>query len=227
MSKMKIAVAGFVLAAMTVTGLTLAGGVGPRERPDPMPSVDTADVDTSTVPDMVLGAEEAPITIIEYASFTCPHCATFHAETLPRMKTDYIEPGHVRFIHRAAYFDRYGLWADMIARCGGPDRYFGIADLIYEGQSDWRRGTPEEAVSELRRIGRVSGLTPDTLDACLQDSEKAQTLVAWHEENVAADEVRGTPSFIIAGETVRNQPYADLRALIDRALVDAGVETGD
>jgi len=71
------------------------------------------------IPDMVLGSADAPVEMIEYASFTCPYCARFHADVWPQLKADYIESGKVRFIYREVYFDRFGLWASMIARCAG------------------------------------------------------------------------------------------------------------
>ena len=96
---------------------------------------ETAEIDVSTIQDMALGAEDAPVTIIEYASYTCPHCATFHAGPYKQLKADYIDTGKVRFIFREVYFDKYGLWASMIARCGGPEKFFGISDLIFDGRT--------------------------------------------------------------------------------------------
>ena len=87
-----------------------------------------------TIAEMTLGSEEAEVHIVEYASYTCPHCATFHTEIYPRLKKDYIETGKVRFTYREVYFDKYGLWASMIARCAGPEKFFGLTDLIYKSQ---------------------------------------------------------------------------------------------
>ena len=81
-----------------------------------------ADLDTSTIVEMVQGAEDAPVEIIEYASYTCPHCANFHQGAYKQLKKDFIDTGKVKFIYREVYFDRYGLWASMVARCGGPAR---------------------------------------------------------------------------------------------------------
>ena len=95
------------------------------------------DVDTSTIQEMTLGDPDAPVTMIEYASFTCPHCADFHANQFKKLKKDYIATGKVHFIYRDVYFDRFGLWASMVARCGGEDRFFGITDMIYAQQKEW------------------------------------------------------------------------------------------
>jgi protein-disulfide isomerase len=180
-----------------------------------------AEGDAALAPDMELGNPEAKVTLIEYASFTCPHCAAFHAEVLPRLRADYIDQGLVRFVYREVYFDRYGLWAAMVARCGGPERFFGLADMIYAGQQDWARaGTPADVAEGLRRIGRVAGLDDATLDACLTDQAMAEALVAKFESQTTADEVQSTPTLIINGVKHSNMPYDDLRALIDTALAE-------
>ena len=182
-------------------------------------SAQQADVDTSTIVDMVQGAEDAPVTIVEYASYTCPHCASFHEGPYKQLKKDYIDTGKVKFVYREVYFDRYGLWASMIARCSGPEKFFGITDMIFAGQADWTRaGDPSSIVGELRKIGRLAGIEGDTLEACLQDGAKAQTLVSWYQEHAEADGITATPSFVINGKKVANQSYADFSAVIDTEL---------
>jgi protein-disulfide isomerase len=177
------------------------------------------DADVSGIQEMVLGDPDAPITMIEYASYTCPHCASFHENTYPQLKADYIDTGKVKFVFREVYFDRFGLWASMIARCGGQERFFGITDLLMKGQSDWARaGDPVAIADSIRKIGRLAGLKDDELQSCLQDEEKAKTLVAWYQNNAAADDVRGTPSFVINGEKHGNMSYADMKLLLDGML---------
>ncbi|MEM8581543.1 MAG: DsbA family protein, partial [Pseudomonadota bacterium] len=154
---------------------------------NPVSAADAQEVDTSIVQEMALGSDDAPVTVIEYASFTCPHCANFHNSVFKDLKENYIDTGKVRFVYREVYFDRLGLWAGMTARCGGPERYFGITDLLYEQQRDWvGSGNPGEVAENLRRIGRVAGLSDEQLDSCLQDAEKAQALVAAYQANAAA-----------------------------------------
>tara|TARA_R110002049_G_scaffold217975_2_gene389444 strand:- start:95 stop:703 length:609 start_codon:yes stop_codon:yes gene_type:complete len=168
------------------------------------------------IPDMVMGAPDAPVEIIEYASFTCPHCATFHADVLPQLKADYIDTGKVRLVYREVYFDRFGLWASMIARCGGEDRYFGIANLFYEKQREWTAsGDPVIIIEELRKLAKISGMTDEGLDVCLSDADKAQRLVGWYQENAERDDVRSTPSFVIDGVNNANIPYARFQEIID------------
>ncbi len=178
-----------------------------------------SDVDTSGIQDMILGDADAPITVIEYASFTCPHCASFHATTYPKLKADYIDTGKVKFVFREVYFDRFGLWASMIARCGGQERFFGLTDLLMKGQSEWARaGDPVAIADAIRKVGRLAGLQDAELQACLQDEENAKTLVAWYQTNAAADDITGTPSFVINGSKYGNMSYADLKTILDGLL---------
>ena len=180
------------------------------------------EIDTSSVVEMTLGEESAPVKIIEYASFTCPHCANFHENQFKQLKSEYIDAGKVHFTYRDVYFDRYGLWASMVARCGGEERFFGITDMIYDQQKDWiGDGQDPVAISErLRKIGKVAGLNDDQLDACLNDADKAKTLVAWFQENAEADDVNSTPTLVINGETHSNMSYDELKAMIDEQLAE-------
>lgn len=176
------------------------------------------DVDTSSVIEMALGAEDAKVTLIEYASYTCPHCATFHNGPLKRIKEEYVETGKVRFIYRDVYFDRPGLWAALVARCE-PSKFFGISDLLYGDQKAWiGSGDPASIVENLRKIGRIAGLTEEQLDTCLSDGARAQTLYTWFQNNTKADDIDSTPSLILNGEKHSNMSYNDLKTLLDEAL---------
>ena len=148
------------------------------------------EIDTSTIVEMSMGNPDAEVTLIEYASFTCPHCANFHQNQFKELKADYIDTDKINFIYRDVYFDRYGLWAGMVARCGGEERFFGIADMLYKQQRDWiGNGQDPVAIADrLRKIGKVAGLEDDQLEACLTDNQKAKTLVAWYQENAEEDD---------------------------------------
>ncbi|WP_147126255.1 DsbA family protein [Shimia ponticola] len=171
------------------------------------------------IQDMTLGLADAPVTIIEYASYTCPHCRTFHQGPFKDIQAEYVDTGKVQFIYREVYFDRPGLWASLVARCGGQERFFGISDLIYQGQSDWarREGGPEIA-GALRQIGKVAGLTDEDLDACFSDATKAASLYEWYQANAEADDITSTPSFIINGEKYSNMSIDEFRSVIDGKL---------
>jgi len=169
------------------------------------------------VGDMALGDVAAPVTVIEYASLTCPHCATFHKETWPSIKQEYVDTGKVRFIFRDVYFDQYGLWASMIARCGGEGPFFGYLTQLFGRQREWARS--DDIVGELQRIGRLGGLPAERMQACLTDEALLNRLVADYQANATADNVRSTPTFIINGETATGaMSAAAFSALIDKHL---------
>ena len=169
--------------------------------------------------EMTLGSEEAEVDIVEYASYTCPHCATFHTEIYPRLKKDYIETGKVRFIYREVYFDKYGLWASMIARCAGPEKFFGLTDLIYKSQEKWTRAGDDAAiVNELSKLARVAGLNDQKINTCLEDTEKLRSLVEWFKTNASNDEVKSTPSFLINGEKFSNMGYDEFSSIIESKI---------
>jgi len=177
-------------------------------------------IDRSLVEEMALGSEDAPLTVIEYASSTCPHCRTFHEETFRELKANYIDTGKVRFVFREVYFDRYGLWAGLLARCGGSERFFGIMDMIFARQAEWTSADSDVGVTEnLARIGRAAGLTGEEIEACMQDRDLARAMVAVYKENAEEHGIRSTPSFIIDGDLVTGvMSYEDFSALIDARL---------
>lgn len=176
-------------------------------------------VDKSLVKEMTLGEADAPLTVVEYASFTCPHCANFHKNVFGQLKANYIDTGKIRFVYREVYFDRFGLWAGLLARCGDGTRYFGIADLIYEKQADWTAGgDPATIASNLRTLGKTAGLSDEQLDGCLSDGALAQAMVAVFEENAARDGIDSTPSFLIDGEKYSNMSYQDFAKILDGKL---------
>lgn len=170
--------------------------------------------------DFSLGSPDAPVKIVEYASYTCPHCATFHTAVFKNLKADYIDTGKVHFTLREVYFDRYGLWAAMVARCGGEARYFGIHDMLFDQQQDWANPeqTPEEVVTKLRTVGLAAGLDNAALDACFADQAKAEAMIKQFEANMAADDVQGTPTIFVNGTKHSNMAWEDFKALIDAEL---------
>lgn len=203
--------------------LAAAGGLWYKSQTQ-LPSIATVTPASGEAPDisgiveMTMGADDAPVTLMEYASFTCPHCANFHKSVFKDLKKDYIDTGKVKFVYRDVYFDQFGLWAAMIARCE-PTRFFGISDMLYDQQKDWiGNGDPAGIADRLRKIGRVAGLENDAMEACLADEDNARALVGWFQENAKADDVTGTPTLFIDGEKHSNMNYADLKAILDAKL---------
>jgi len=205
--------------AMTLLALvTGLGLLGPANAQTTTATTDPAAVAVE-IKDFAIGAEDAPVKMVEYASFTCPHCADFHAGTFKQLKSEYIDTGKVRFEYREVYFDRYGLWAAMVARCGGEMRYFGITEMLFEQQREWSASDdPNVVVGNLKKIGRAAGMDDAALDVCLKDGATAQAMVTHFETNFKADGVEGTPTLFINGTRHSNMAYPDLKAIIDAEL---------
>lgn len=219
---MKLGIAALALVAVGGLALWGAGSTAPVAQalaPLAASAQETAPAAAVEVQDFGLGPVDAKVKIIEYASFTCPHCAHFHADIWPKLKADYIDTGKIRFEYREVYFDRYGLWAAMMARCGGELRYFGITDILFDTQKDWA-GTddPNTVVENLKKIGRTAGMDDAALDVCMKDAATAEALVAHFETNFKADGIEGTPSFMINGVKHSNMTYDDMKAIIDAEL---------
>lgn len=211
------------LGLTPLAGAAQAQAAATETTPETTPDTPTAELDLASVIEMAEGAADAPVTIIEYASYTCPHCAVFHADQYQQLKP-YIADGRVRFVVREIYQHRFGLWASMVTRCSGDTmRFFGLTDVLFDTQSDWiGEGDPATIAANLRTIGLTAGLDPAALDACMQDEVKARTLIAWSEQNATADEVEATPTLIINGELYANMSFAELAAIIDPIIADSG-----
>ena len=148
--------------------------------------------------DMVLGSESAPVTIIEYASMTCPHCATFHIKTFKDFKDKYIDTGKVRMIFREFPFDQYALQGAMLARCSGEDRYFAMLDMLFRQQYKWAKA--ENPTAMLAQLARFSGMSKEDFEACLSNealvNQILQTRMTGHEQ-LGVD---STPTFLVNGD---------------------------
>ncbi len=170
--------------------------------------------------EMVLGNPDAAVEVIEYASFTCPHCASFHANQFKALQANYIDTSKIRFVYREVYFDRPGLWASMIARCAGTQEFFfAFSELLYAEQRAWlASGDPAGIIADLRRLAKTAGLDDASLDACLSDAAKAEALFNWYQENAERDGINSTPSFLIDGVKYSNMAYDEFAAILDEKL---------
>ena len=171
-----------------------------------------------TVSPMTLGNPDAPVKIVEYASFTCPHCATFHLDVLPNIKKKYLDKGLVQLEYREVYFDGPGLWAGLLARCKGNEKYFPMIDLIFKNQEDWAKGNIDNIKAGLLSMGRQAGLTDEESLTCMQDDNLAEELVVSFQENAKRDNISSTPSFLINGELVKNLPFPEFEELIEKYI---------
>ncbi len=148
--------------------------------------------------DMVLGNPEASITIIEYASFTCPHCATFHADTLPQLKQAWLDSGKAKMIYRDFPLDELALRAAMLARCAGKARYFAFVNVLFAQQNQWARA--KDPIGALGRIARLGGIGKGAFEACMADRALGDTVLQSRVDASQKYDISSTPTFIINGE---------------------------
>ena len=167
--------------------------------------------------DKVMGDPDAPVTIIEYASFTCGHCANFHTDTLPAIKENYIDPGHVRLIFRDFPLDGLALRAGLIARAAPENRFFSVVDVIFQQQSRWVQAS--DPVAALTNIAMMAGATQDDIEANLADDSLADGLITLRTEGESLYQVSATPTFVIEGEVISgNMPQSDMESTLDSYL---------
>lgn len=163
-----------------------------------------------------LGSGEAKVTIVEYASSTCPHCARFHTESFPVIKKNYIDTGHVKFIFREFPLNDVDLAAVMLARCAPEDKYFPLLDVYFEQQDTWTKGNPRD---ELFKIAQLAGFTRESFETCLKNEQVAKGLVEGRDRAEKEFGVDSTPTFFINGEKqLGARPLEEFRKLIDAAL---------
>jgi protein-disulfide isomerase len=164
-----------------------------------------------------LGPDNAPVTIIEYASMTCPHCAHFALTTFPEIKEKYIDTGKVRFILREFPFDPRAAGAFMLARCGGKDKFFPIVDLLFRTQENWAGA--KEPLPALVASLRQAGFTEDSVKQCLSN-QKVLDGIEWVRQR-AQDKfkVDSTPTFFINGQKYNGaMSFDEMAKLIDPLL---------
>jgi len=144
-----------------------------------------------------LGNPKAPVTIIEYASLTCPHCANFANHTFEALKAKYVDTGKVHFIFRDFPFDQVGLRAAMMARCGGPGSFFGYIAMIYKTQDSWIES--KDPMGEIEKIGRLGGMTKQQFDACMNDKALLDGILKVRQDAIDNLKVDATPTFFVNG----------------------------
>lgn len=165
------------------------------------------------LPDMALGKEDAKVTIVEYASMTCPHCAHFHETTYPELKTKYIDTGKVRFIFREFPFDPRAEAGFMLARCAG-DNYFPMIDVLFKQQQNW--ASAENVKDAMFQLSKLAGFTQESFNACLTDQALLDQVRAVQKRGASEFKVDSTPTFFINGKTYKGAlSIEEMSAIID------------
>ena len=182
----------------------------------PVRAADILNPDGS-LPEKALGKADAPLTIVEYASLTCPHCALFHSQTLPEIKKNYIDTGKVRFIYRDFPLDSLATAAAMLAHCAGGERYFGFLDVLFRSQKAWARSTNPR--QELGRLARFANVTTAQFDACLKNRALLKAIQDRARAGEKSHTIQSTPTIIVGDRKVEGAaPFKELKVIIDAAL---------
>jgi protein-disulfide isomerase len=171
------------------------------------------------LPDMVMGNPTAPVTVIEYASMTCPHCAHFQETTFPELKKRYIDTGKVRYIFREFPLDNLAAAAFMLARCSGQldsSRYFALVDTMFLQQTTW---AVEKPLPPLMAIAKQAGFTEKSFNECLENQKILDGIEAVRKRAVDEFKVQSTPTFFINGKQVPGAiPIDEMAKLIDEQI---------
>ncbi len=200
------------LAAVALIGASAACGgqsasspsvVGPTA---PLPSLDVM------LADKVMGSPSASVTIIEYSSLTCSHCAAFQTATLPQLRTAYLDTGRARLIYRDFPLDGASMSASMIARCSG-DRFFAVIDLLYRAQDTWTRAS--DVIGALKQTVAPAGMTAGDVDTCLAQTALRDGIAGIYTAGQAQYGIRAVPTFIIDSRKIEGAlPFADFDAIL-------------
>ena len=190
-------------AALSVApGLRLAGPVRAQE----MPVYDE---------DRILGAADAPITMIEYSSLTCPHCANLHAGALPKIKKTWIADGKLRLVFRHYPLDGLALRAAAVSNCIQGERFFAFLDLLYENQKRW--ASSQNPLGILGQYAKLAGLNQERFDACVNDQAEMDRILKRAQEGRGTYEVNSTPTLIVNGTKVEGaQPFEQFEAIFKK-----------
>ena len=197
-----------VVALLSLAGIDPAAAQTPAK-----PAANAASLLAPTPQDRILGQPDAPITIVEYASLTCPHCAHFDTAVLPKLKEKWIDSGKAKLILRDFPLDEPAMRAAMVARCAPPERFYPLVDALFSGQEKW--ATAKDYRAALERLAKLGGVGDKEFKACIAD-KKLEDQVAGSRLSAAKDlGVDSTPTFFINGTKFEGAPTVEA---FERAL---------
>jgi protein-disulfide isomerase len=193
-------------AALSLTGLAALVGFSPLRLIQAAMAQSASDVAKPvSLPDMALGPASAPVTITEYASMTCPHCAAFNEAVFPKIKSEYIDTGKIRYVFREFPLDIKAAAGSMLARCIAKDdsgKYFAVVDMLFKQQNDW---VMKNTTETLTRIGKQAGLSQQQVEDCLKDQALLDKIAADQKYASEVLKVDSTPTFFLNGEKIKGE----------------------
>jgi protein-disulfide isomerase len=195
-----------VTAALSLTGLSLLAGFSPfRLIAGAMAQAASDVAKPVSLPDMALGPANATVTITEYASMTCPHCAAFNETVFPKIKAEYIDTGKVRYVFREFPLDIKAAAGSMLSRCIAKEdgaKYFAVTDMLFRQQNDW---VMKNTTETLTRIGKQAGLSQQAVEDCLKDQALLDKIAADQKYAAEVLKVDSTPTFFLNGEKIKGE----------------------
>ena len=193
-------------AALSLTGLAALAGLSPFQLISSAMAQSASDVAKPvSLPDMALGPANASVTITEFASMTCPHCAAFNETVFPKIKSEYIDTGKVRYVFREFPLDIKAAAGSMLGRCIAKDdsgKYFAVIDMLFKQQNDW---VMKNTTETLIRIGKQAGLSQQAVEDCLKDQSLLDKIAADQKYATEVLKVDSTPTFFVNGEKIKGE----------------------
>ena len=211
-------IAATTLGVVGFAAVSAAEDAKPVKAPDPEGSVDVEKLmEAGPLPEMSIGNKDAKVTIIEYMSMTCPHCARFQHDTFPGIKQKYVDTGKVRYILREFPLDPVAAAAIMLARCAPAEQYFPFVDVMFAQQQSW--ATADDKKSALLQMSKLAGFTQETFNACLTNQKLLDDVNAVREKAGKEYGVNATPTFFVNGSRYAGEMTVDqMSAIIDSKL---------
>lgn len=203
-------------AALAVLPFSAALPARAEGAPEAERDVDMTEVlKAGTLAEMSLGKDDAPISIVEYFSMTCSHCANFHNKTFEALKTKYIDTGKVRFVAREFPFDPRAAAAFMLARCAPKEQYFPFISMLFKQQASW--AAAQDGRAALLQMSRLAGFSEETFNACLTNQKLLDDVNAVRERGAKDFGINSTPTFIINGKVYTGDMSIDqMSAILDK-----------
>jgi protein-disulfide isomerase len=174
-------------------------------------------INAKTNEEIYLGNKDAKVTVIEYASMTCIHCANFHKDIYPKIKENYIDTNKIKFIYRDFPLDKQALFGSVLAKCAPKEKYFDFVKLILSTQKKWV--TSDDAfIDKLKNIGKLAGLTESKINNCFKDEQIVDSIINTRTFAERKYNINSTPSFIINNKKYSDMSYENFEKIIENLI---------
>ena len=174
-------------------------------------------INAKTNEEIYLGNKDAKVTVIEYASMTCIHCANFHKDIYPKIKENYIDTNKIKFIYRDFPLDKQALFGSVLAKCAPKEKYFDFVKLILSTQKKWVT-SDDTFIDKLKNIGKLAGLTESKINNCFKDEQIVDNIINIRTFAERKYNISSTPSFIINNKKYSAMSYENFEKIIENLI---------